>query len=133
MFHTSRVEAGSGLWLSDVAFGKYHVQHLTYYSTGTLMPAYAVGVPVGSKVLLVINEEVRVPVTRRLGIVGFVDAGNTFTGPDTFSFLGLKVGTGAGVRFETAVAVLRLDMGLPLPPPPGSPRVRWHLSIGQAF
>jgi outer membrane translocation and assembly module TamA len=103
------------------------------YDTDALTPAFALGVPIGGKVLLVMNQEVRVPVKRWLGAVGFVDAGNTFTGFDTFSFQELKVGAGAGVRLETPVAILRLDMGLPLPRPPGSPRARWYLSLGQAF
>ena len=85
------------------------------------------------KVLLVLNQEIRVPVTRRLGVVGFVDAGNTFTGLDTFSFGDLRVGVGAGLRIETPVAVLRLDVAKPVPPPIGSPWARWYLSIGQAF
>jgi translocation and assembly module TamA len=175
MFHSSRIEGSAGLWLSDVAFGRYQVQQyiflpagpltlasglrfgsldvdnerdpaslLLYFKTGgsssvrgyeadTLTPAYALGHPVGGKVLLVINEEVRVPLTRRFGLVGFFDAGNTFTGLDTVTFGGLKVGVGSGVRIDTPVAVLRFDVGLPLPRPPGGPRARWYLSIGQAF
>jgi translocation and assembly module TamA len=84
-------------------------------------------------VLLVFNEEVRVPLTRRLGVVGFVDAGNTFTGLDTVNLSGLKLGIGSGVRFDTPVAVLRFDVGVPLPRPVDSPRARWYVSVGQAF
>ena len=175
MFHSSRIEGSAGLWLSDVAFGRYQVQQYTFFPVGrltlasgvrfgsldvdnekepaamllyfktgggssvrgyesdTLTPAYALGMPVGGKVLLVLNEEVRVPLTRRFGIVGFFDAGNTFTGLDTINFSGLKVGVGSGVRVDTPVAVFRFDVGMPLPRPADSPRARWYVSIGQAF
>jgi outer membrane protein assembly factor BamA len=174
-FHTSRIDAGAGLWLSDVAFGRYQVQHFVYRPAGTvtlasgvraglldvddarqpaslllyfttggattvrgyesdaLTSGYVLGLPVGGKVLLVLNQEARVPLTRRLGVVGFVDAGNTFTGLDTFSLGGLKLGVGGGVRLDTPVAVLRLDIGIPLPRQPAGPRARWYASIGQAF
>jgi translocation and assembly module TamA len=84
-------------------------------------------------VLLVFNEEVRVPLTRRFGVVGFVDAGNTFTGLDTVTLSGLKVGVGSGLRFDTPVALLRFDVGVPLPRLAASPRLRWYVSVGQAF
>jgi translocation and assembly module TamA len=173
--HTSRVDGGAGLWLSNVAYGRYQLQHfaylpfgaatlasgvrfgsldvdserdpaalLLYFTTGggssvrgyeddALTPAYALGAPVGGKVLLVFNEEIRVPITRRLGVVAFVDAGNTFTGLDTLTPGGLEVGAGGGLRVDTPLAVLRLDVAAPLPRPPGSPRARWYVSIGQAF
>jgi translocation and assembly module TamA len=103
------------------------------YDDDSLTPAYALGAPVGGKVLLVFNEEIRVPITRRLGVVGFVDAGNTFTGLDTLTPGGLEVGAGGGLRVDTPLAVLRLDIAAPLPRPPGGPRARWYVSIGQAF
>jgi outer membrane protein insertion porin family len=186
MFHTSRVDAGAGWWLSDVAFSRYQLQHFAYvpvgpltfasglrfgsvdvdderqpaslllyfktgggtsvrgYESDALTPGYVLGQPAGGKVLLVLNEEIRVPfaalesfraspILRRLGVVAFVDAGNTFTGLDTLAFGGLKVGTGAGVRLDTPVAVVRFDLARPLWRPAGSPSMRWYLSIGQAF
>jgi translocation and assembly module TamA len=71
--------------------------------------------------------------TRRFGVVGFVDAGNTFKGLDTVTLGGIAFAAGAGVRLDTPVAVLRFDVGMPLPRPPGGPRTRWYLSVGQAF
>jgi translocation and assembly module TamA len=114
------------------------------YESDSLTPGYVLGQPAGGKVLLVLNEEIRVPfaalqsfraspILRRLGVVAFVDAGNTFTGLDTLGFGGLKVGTGAGVRLDTPVAVVRFDLARPLWRPAGSPSMRWYLSIGQAF
>jgi translocation and assembly module TamA len=103
------------------------------YDTDALTPGYVLGVPAGGRVLLVLNQEVRVPLTRRIGVVGFVDAGNTFEGLDTLDFAGLEVGTGGGVRLDTPVAVLRVDVGFPVPRPLGSPRFRWYFSLGQAF
>jgi outer membrane protein assembly complex protein YaeT len=175
LFHSSRVESGAGLWLSDIAFGRYQVQQFAYlpvgrltlasgvrfgaldidnesepaslilffktggsttvrgYETDSLTPAYVLGLPAGGKVLLVLNQEVRIPIKGRFGMVGFFDAGNTFTGLDTLSFGGLKVGAGLGVRLDTPFAVLRLDAGFPVPSLPAGPRARFHFSIGQAF
>jgi translocation and assembly module TamA len=90
-------------------------------------------VPAGGKALLVLNQEVRARAARRLGVVGFIDAGNTFAGLDAVRLGGLEVGVGAGVRVDTPVAVLRLDVARPLPRQPGGPRFRWYVSIGQAF
>jgi translocation and assembly module TamA len=103
------------------------------YDNDALTPGYVLGVPAGGRVLLVLNQEVRVALTRRLGVVGFVDAGDTFEGLDALHLGGLEIGTGGGVRLDTPVAVLRLDVGVPLPRPEGGPRVRWYLSLGQAF
>jgi translocation and assembly module TamA len=175
MFHTSRVEAGAGAWLSDIAFVRYQIQQFAYvpagrvtlasgvrfgslhvdekgqpaslllflhtggsnsvrgYDDDALTPAYVLGVPAGGKVLLVLNQEVRVPIWRRLGAVSFVDLGNTFEELDALRLRSLKAGVGAGLRFESPVAVLRLDVGLPLPPLEGQPRARWYLSLGHAF
>jgi outer membrane translocation and assembly module TamA len=175
LFHTSRIEAGAGAWLSDIPFVRYQLQQFFYFPAGrttlasgvrfgslhadtvaqpsslllffhtggsnsvrgyeddSLTPGYVIGVPAGGKALLVLNQEVRVPIWRRLGAVGFADLGNTFEELTALRLRSLKVAAGAGVRFETAVAVLRLDVGLPLPPLPGQPRARWYLSIGHAF
>jgi outer membrane protein assembly factor BamA/autotransporter translocation and assembly factor TamB len=103
------------------------------YDTDTLTPAYVLGLPAGGKVLLVFNEELRIPVTKRFGVVTFADAGNTFEGLDQVAARALKLGIGSGLRVDTPVAVLRFDVGLPVPRPQGSPWARWYLSIGQAF
>jgi outer membrane translocation and assembly module TamA len=103
------------------------------YETDSLTPGYVLGLPAGGKVLLVMNQEVRVPVWRRIGAVGFFDAGNTFKDFSALDLGALKVGAGAGVRFETPVAVLRFDVGFPVPRLLGQPRARWYISIGQAF
>ena len=80
-----------------------------------------------------LNQEIRLPLTRRFGAVGFIDAGNTFAGLDTFSLGELKVGAGGGLRVDTPVAVLRIDLAFPLPQTQGMPARRWYFSIGQAF
>ena len=99
-----------------------------------MTPGYVLGAPAGGKALLVLNQEVRVPVTPRFGVVAFVDAGNTFTDLAAVALRGLKVGVGAGLRLDTSVAVLRLNVALPVPRlPRASPRAQWYTSIGQAF
>jgi translocation and assembly module TamA len=191
-FHSSRIEAGPGGWLSDIAFSRYQTQQYAYvplgpvvfasglrfgsldvdderqtaslalrfkaggsttvrgYEQDSLSPltlcvrdgraqlggtfiAGAECLPLGGKVLLVINEEVRVPIYRWFGAAAFVDLGNTFEGLDTFAWGDLALGTGLGLRINTPVFVVRLDAGFPVPRETGGPRVRWYFSIGQAF
>jgi translocation and assembly module TamA len=103
------------------------------YEADSLTPGYVLGVPTGGKVLFVLNQELRVPLTRRVGVVGFVDAGNTFRGLDSFDLGGLKVGVGSGLRLDTPVAVLRVDVAAAVPGLAGGPRARWYFSLGQAF
>ncbi len=53
-------------------------------------------------------------VTETIGLVGFVDAGNSFSSVYPDFSEGLKVGAGAGIRYFTPVGPLRLDVAVPL-------------------
>jgi translocation and assembly module TamA len=142
---------GRATLASGVRFGSLDVDHerdpaamLLFFHTGggnsvrgydddALTPGYVHGLPAGGKALLVLNQELRLPLWRRVGAVVFVDAGNTFTDLSALQLRALKVGTGAGLRLDASVAVLRLDIGLPVAREPGQKRMRWYVSIGQAF
>lgn len=100
------------------------------------------GVALGGNALLILNAELRfptplnVPLGRnrmRISSAVFVDAGNTFPTVSQLSLGELAKGVGFGLRFDSPVGLLRLDLGFPVPRPNGSPRVRWHFGIGQAF
>jgi outer membrane translocation and assembly module TamA len=142
---------GRATLASGLRFGSLDVDHernpsamLLFFHTGggnsvrgydddALTPGYVLGLPAGGKVLLVLNQELRLPVWRRVGAVFFLDAGNTFADLSALQVRALKIGTGAGLRLDTSVAVLRLDFGFPVAPEPGQKRLRWYVSIGQAF
>lgn len=91
------------------------------------------GIPAGGHALLILNQEVRVPLWKRFGAVGFIDAGNVFRSVRTVSLRDLRVGAGFGLRFQSPVGLLRLDYGFALPRRPDEPRGRFFVSLGQAF
>lgn len=91
------------------------------------------GEPVGGDVLLVLNQEIRFPLYKMFGGVGFVDAGNVFDDPGDLALGALKVGAGVGVRADTPFGLIRVDFGMPLSPGPDDPLGRWFFSIGQTF
>lgn len=66
------------------------------------------------------------------GIVGFVDAGQVYTG-STPDFSNLRYGAGIGGRFYTNFGPMRLDIATPIDRRPGEARVSVYVSIGQAF
>lgn len=103
------------------------------YREGSLGPTDFFGDPSGGNALLLINEEVRVPVYRWVRAVGFLDAGNVFPRLRDVSFGDLKVGVGAGLRVDTPFALVRIDFGVPLSRPAGEPRGRWYFSFGHIF
>jgi outer membrane protein assembly complex protein YaeT len=90
--------------------------------------------PVGGNAMIVLNQEIRFPLYKWIGGVGFVDAGNIFASASALSLFDLKVGTGVGLRVATPFALLRVDFGVPLSHPTmGDRHGRWYFSIGQMF
>ena len=98
------------------------------------------GDPAGGEVMLVFNQEARVPIYKWVGGVAFIDSGNVFPQPSDFTFGNLTTSIGAGLRLSTPFALLRADYGwVPWPGTTttrsGSPwrTGRWFFGIGQAF
>ncbi|WP_420410723.1 autotransporter assembly complex protein TamA [Roseibium sp.] len=91
------------------------------------------GEVVGGRSLVEMSGEVRVKITDKIGVVGFVDAGNAYedTIPD-FSD-GLKVGVGAGLRYFTPIGPLRVDAAVPLDPEKDDPDFALYVGLSQAF
>jgi outer membrane protein assembly factor BamA len=102
------------------------------YAQDALGPADAFG-SVGGAALLVLNQEIRFPVLKWLGGVGFIDAGNAFASVADLSLGGLRPSVGLGARIRTPVVLIRIDFGIPLDRAAGEPRGRWIFSIGQVF
>jgi outer membrane protein assembly factor BamA len=103
------------------------------YRQDDLTPVYVGRIYRGGDVLLVLNQELRVPLWSWLGAVAFVDAGNAFREWQDFSFGGLKVGLGTGLRLVAPFGVVRLDLGFPYPRPENYPQALWYFSFGHAF
>lgn len=104
-------------------------------------PTTAEGTPTGGLSLLEASSELRLPITKTIGVVGFLDAGNVWSRPWQITFGDLSADVGTGLRYNTRIGPVRADFGYQLTPIDGlmvngSPehrRWRVHLSIGQAF
>lgn len=86
--------------------------------------------------MLVLSVEYRRPVSQGLTGVLFVDYGDAWGAPKTYSIsdsfsqhegFSPKIGTGLGLRVNTPIGNLRFDYGI------GSDGARTHFSIGHAF
>ncbi len=65
--------------------------------------------PVGGNVLFEGSAELRFPVSSRLTVVGFIDAGQVWEGVD--DDVQLVATPGVGIRFNSPVGPLRMDLG----------------------
>jgi outer membrane protein insertion porin family len=99
-------------------------------------------VPLGGDALLVLNFELRYPLTRQLRLVPFYDLGNVFRRVRDINFKNLTHSIGLGLRFNTPVGPIGVDYGYLLDPPAftsagGSliraPRGVIHIRFGQTF
>jgi outer membrane protein insertion porin family len=129
-----RVGAGRGFGQRLIPSERFFaggVNTVRGYEDDSLGGADFFGDPVGGQATLVLNQEIRFPMWRWLGGVGFVDAGNVFRDASDLSLGALAVGVGAGFRISTPVGLFRLDLGVPVPREDRSPR--WHFSFGQMF
>jgi outer membrane protein assembly complex protein YaeT len=90
-------------------------------------------VPIGGEAMLVINNEIHVPLISIFDGVAFSDIGNVFPSIRNFSFTDLRESAGIGLRVRTPWVLLRGDWGFILDRRPGEPKSRIYVSIGQAF
>ena len=99
---------------------------------GALGPRDFFESPAGGRMLVVLNQEARVPIYRWVRGVAFVDAGNVFTRPRDASLSDLVGSLGVGIRLATPFALLRVDFARPVW---GTTQRtgRWTFGIGQAF
>lgn len=121
--------------IPDVRFyagGSYSVRG---YPTESLGPQEDLGgslFATGGSTLLVINEELRVPLHPRLLGVAFFDAGQAWASSRDFG-TGLATSVGLGVRALTPLGVLRLDGALPLNRREGDPPWKVTFGFGNVF
>ena len=96
------------------------------------------GFPQGGNATLIFNAELRAPVTRRIGIVLFLDAGNVYDRVGNISLARIRGGAGFGVRYQSPVGPIRVDLGFKLDRQEFDNGelerpTALHISIGQAF
>jgi outer membrane translocation and assembly module TamA len=103
------------------------------YEENSLGPRDVLGFPAGGEALLILNEEVRFPIYRWFGGVGFFDTGNAFPSPKELSLRNLRSSLGVGARISSPFGLLRIDAGFPVHRRPDESRFRWAFSVGQTF
>jgi outer membrane protein insertion porin family len=96
------------------------------------------GFPVGGDAVVIFNAELRVPVYRAFGVVGFVDTGNVFARTTNIDLGQLRTAVGFGVRYRSPVGPIRVDLGFKVHREEIAPGIlesptALHISLGQAF
>lgn len=96
------------------------------------------GFPQGGNATLIFNAELRAPVTRAIGIVLFLDAGNVYDRVGNISLARIRGGAGFGVRYRSPLGPIRVDLGFKLDRQEFDNGelerpTALHISIGQAF
>jgi outer membrane protein assembly factor BamA len=87
----------------------------------------------GGQAVVVMNQEVRVPIYRWIRGVGFFDAGNVFAEPRNIDFRRLVTAYGAGLRVTTPFGLLRIDYGRLWANKDDLRRAAWTFGIGHTF
>jgi outer membrane protein insertion porin family len=99
-------------------------------------------VPLGGNALLVMNFELRYPLTTQLRLVPFYDLGNVFRRVGDMKFKNLTHSIGLGLRFNTPIGPVGVDYGYLLNPPSFTsaggmvirqPKGVFHIRFGQTF
>jgi outer membrane protein assembly factor BamA len=89
--------------------------------------------PNGGQAMILLNQEVRLPVYRWVRGVAFIDAGNVFERPADASLRDLVGSIGFGLRVSTPFALLRVDFGRVMWGRSEPSSGRWTFGIGQIF
>jgi outer membrane protein assembly factor BamA len=89
--------------------------------------------PAGGQAMVVVNQEMRMPIYRWVRGVAFVDAGNVFAKPRDASLRNMVGSIGFGLRVSTPFALLRVDFGRVAWGMQQPPSGRWTFGIGQIF
>jgi translocation and assembly module TamA len=97
------------------------------YSYQTIGPQNSQGLIIGGQDLVVGSAEYEYYFTRNWGVAVFTDAGDAFTGFNTYK---THIGSGLGLRYRSPVGMIRVDLGTPINDPEGRTGVELHLTIG---
>lgn len=97
-------------------------------------PLDAAREPLGGRSVVEGSAEARYRVTKTIGVVAFLDAGNAYSTATPKFSQPLQLGAGVGLRYYTPIGPVRADIGVPLNPRPGIDNsFQVYFSLGQAF
>ncbi len=89
--------------------------------------------PLGGNALVILNAELRIPVSGNFALAPFYDTGNVFARIKDIGLSRFSNTIGFGVRYKTPFGPLRVDLGFNLSPPPGFPARQIFFTIGNPF
>jgi outer membrane protein insertion porin family len=112
------------------ALDRLGVQHTPQLDSDTLDAA---GFPLGGNAMLLLNGELRVPVTSSVKVVGFADVGNVYKTMSDVQLAELRPALGFGFRYRSPVGPLRFDLGFKVPRHADESRTEWFITFGEAF
>jgi outer membrane protein insertion porin family len=117
----------------DLLFEAGGTNSVRGYPEESLSAFNVAGFALGGTDLLILNGELRFPITKRFSGAAFVDAGNTFASAADIALGRLAIGGGLGLRLRTPLAPMRLDFAFPFSSEFGHSGLRVHFSFGQMF
>ena len=103
------------------------------FALDSLGPKNILGQAIGGRFRWIINQEIRLRVTRHWQIIGFYDMGSLTIGLDDFGLDSIRNSYGFGIRLITPVGPIRADYGIKIDKKPGEDFGRFHLTFGYMF
>ena len=93
------------------------------------------GDEIGGEKMMVYNLEYHFPLVKEQGIIGlvFFDAGNVFESGDNYTFSGIRMSAGGGIRWYSPMGPLRLEWGYNLDRREDEPSGNFEFSVGSMF
>ena len=127
---SERFYAGGDTTIRGFALDRVGTRHIPAQTSDTLTEDL---LPIGGNGLVILNAELRAPVSGGFGVVGFFDTGNVFARATDIDLGELRSAVGGGVRYKSPFGPIRLDIGFKVNRQPGEGLTAWFVSFGQAF
>jgi outer membrane protein insertion porin family len=127
---SERFYAGGDTTIRGFALDRVGTRHTPAELSDTLTQDL---LPIGGNGLVILNAELRAPVSGGFGVVGFLDTGNVFARVTNIDLGELRSAVGGGVRYKSPFGPIRLDVGFKVNRQPGEGLTAWFVSFGQAF